>query len=69
MNEPTQDTSLARRRFLSLIGKSAFGLWLLQVIPSGLTLLKPPSKKATSRNQVASRVQSHPMAVKREKRG
>lgn len=66
MNE-SQDKSLARRRFLSLLGKSAFGLWLLQLIPSGLTMIRPPAKKAAkSRNQVAAKVQVHPMAVKRE---
>ena len=62
------EKALARQRFLALIGKSALGLWLLQMIPSGLTALKPPTRKP-SRNQVASRVKMHPMAVKRETRG
>lgn len=71
MNETTPNKNLARRRFLSLVGKSALGLWILQLIPAGLTVLKPAPRRALNRtrNQYAARISSHPQAVKREKRG
>ncbi|MEZ0369331.1 MAG: hypothetical protein ACAI44_09630 [Candidatus Sericytochromatia bacterium] len=66
MSEPKQK-SLARQRFLALLGTSALGLWLLQVIPSGLPGLKLPlRRKHNPSHQVASRVKIHPLAVKRE---
>ncbi len=67
-----ENNALERRHFLSLIGKSALGLWLLQLIPSVpgvVTKQLPARKKAPSRNALAARVKEHPLAVKREKRG
>lgn len=60
---------LPRGRFLSLLAKSALGLWLLQMIPA--VNLKNPirRKKTTPANRYAARIQTHPQAVKREKRG
>lgn len=66
-----ENNALERRHFLSLIGKSALGLWLLQMIPSvpGAIMKRPARKKAPSRNALAARVKEHPLAVKREIRG
>ncbi|PKL79222.1 MAG: hypothetical protein CVV27_02180 [Candidatus Melainabacteria bacterium HGW-Melainabacteria-1] len=64
MSEPLKKT-LARQRFLALLGKSALGLWLLQLIPSGLTALKPPAPPKSPPSRMASRVKIHPQAVKR----
>jgi len=65
----THKKSLARQRFLALLGTSALGLWLLQLMPTGLAGLKLPlgrSKKPAPPARLASRVQAHPLAVKRE---
>lgn len=60
-----QNKSLARQRFLALLGASALGVWLLQMIPSGLTVLKLPQRpKAPAKT--ASRIKIHPQAVQRE---
>lgn len=71
MNESMPDKGLARRRFLSLLGKSAVGIWILNAIPSGLSVLKPArrSKVSPVQNKYAARVKEHPQAVKREIRG
>jgi len=71
MNESMPTKGLARRRFLSLLGKSAVGIWILNAIPSGLTVLKPTKRGKVSpvRNKYAARVKEHPLAVKREIRG
>jgi len=70
MSESTQEKPLARQRFLALIGASAFGIWLTQLMPSmpsGLSALKLPlRRKSPVSNQLASRVKVHPLAVKRE---
>lgn len=64
----TENKTLARQRFLSLVGASALGFWLIQQIPSGLSLLKPPARKAVKpvSHQAAARIRIHPEAVKRE---
>lgn len=60
---------LPRGRFLSLLAKSALGLWLLQMIPA-VNLKSPGRRKKTApANRYAALVQTHPQAVKREKRG
>lgn len=70
MKEEMSTKGLARRRFLSLMGKSALGLWILQLIPSGLGLVKAPGRKQKkSPNLYAARVKAHPLAVERTKRG
>lgn len=73
MNKTSHQEGLERRRFLSLLGKSALGLWLLQLIPSGLGLVKTPKKtpkrEAKSANLYAARVKAHPLAVERTKQG
>lgn len=71
MKETMQNKGLARRRFLALVGKSALGLWLLQLIPTGLASLKPAvrRKPLASRNTYAARIKEHPLAVKRDERG
>ena len=65
-----ENNSLERRHFLSLIGKSALGLWLLQLVPSipGAVTKLPARKKAPSRNALAARVKTHPQAVERKTR-
>lgn len=60
---------LPRGRFLSLIAKSALGLWLLQLVPSVAFKTPIQRKKAAPVNRYAAHVQAHPLAVKREKRG
>jgi len=69
-DEKNPSKGLARRRFLSLLGKSALGLWLLQLIPA-VPAFKPPvrRKQSSFRNSYAARVKTHPLAVKREERG
>ncbi len=68
MSEPTENKTLARQRFLSLLGVSALGFWLMQLMPSGLSLLKPPARKAVKpvSHHAAARIKAHPEAVKRE---
>ena len=64
-------TALGRRKFLSMVGKTALGAWLLQLLPAGALALPFPLKKSSStlvqKNPYAARVAVHPMAVKRNK--
>lgn len=70
MKDQTSQKGLARRRFLSLLGKSALGLWLLQLVPTSLGAIKTPGRrKQKSSNLYAARVKAHPLAVERTKRG
>ncbi len=64
-------TALGRRKFLSILGKTALGAWLLQLVPAGAIALPLPLKKRpavlSQNNKYAARVAIHPMAVKRNK--
>ena len=49
-SEVQKPAALERKRFLSLVGKSLLGLWLLQLLPANLTglkLLRPGGMLAT----------------------
>lgn len=66
-----KEKPLARQRFLALIGASAFGIWLTQLMPSmptGLTAFRLPGRrpKPSVPTHLASRVKVHPLAVKRD---
>ncbi len=64
-----ENNALERRHFLSLIGKSALGLWLLQLIPSVPgAITKRPARKKSPSNPLAARVKAHPQAVERKTR-
>lgn len=68
MSESTPQKPLARQRFLALVGVSAFGLWLSQLLPSGMPLVKLPQRrpKPSVSSRLASRIKVHPLAVERE---
>jgi hypothetical protein len=67
-SEVQKPAALERKRFLSLVGKSLLGLWLLQLLPANLTGLKlrrePKAPPLSSKSPV--KVAIHPMAVKRD---
>lgn len=64
----TKKNGLDRKHFLSILGKSALGLWVLQLLPSSLGYL-PRRQKAQQPNPLAKRVKAHTQAVARKQRG
>jgi hypothetical protein len=63
-------SGLGRRKFLSLLGQTALGAWLLQLLPMEALALPLPVKKpahSLPRNKYAARIAAHPRAVKRDK--
>lgn len=67
-NAKSTKSGLDRKHFLSILGKSALGLWVLQLVPSSLAHL-PRRKKAQKPNPLARSVKAHPQAVERNQRG
>jgi hypothetical protein len=63
-------SGLGRRKFLSLMGATALGAWLMQLLPLEALAIPLPAKKrgrSLPQNKYAARVAVHPMAVKRNK--
>ncbi|PIQ24252.1 hypothetical protein COW36_10565 [bacterium (Candidatus Blackallbacteria) CG17_big_fil_post_rev_8_21_14_2_50_48_46] len=63
-------SGLGRRKFLALMGKTALGAWLLQLLPTEALALPLPLKKRSNslpNNRYAARIAVHPKAVKRNK--
>lgn len=68
LHAESSPSGLGRAQFLSLLGKTALGAWLLQLLPvQALPLSFPKRSGALTHNTYAARVAIHPMAVKRNK--
>ena len=65
MENNTTPKHLGRGKFLSLLGKSAVGIWIMQVLPTVPAFAQGKSARPTK--TTTAKVKIHPQAVKRER--
>ena len=69
MNDEQSKTGLGRGHFLAILGKTALGLWVLNMLPNSLAAVRPLRPKKTKTPAMAARIKAHPQAVARKQRG